>query len=334
MTFAAFADGELSVDQVVIVAKYAPTHNDAEACELAKAATVNQLRHGLSRYVHVVEPAPVSPVEADLTGGDPRNSLLRFFDENSRYTLALNAPADQGEIINKAIREARDALFLAGHNNVTWLEGFVEVCNRSLGTITSPARRDRFRTYIHLNTDDTGGPAHAWFNGGTSLPDSIRDAILCDGIVRPLWHTAGLPINVGKTMYIVPPHTRRQVLDRDRTCLRPGCNATTHLEVHHLHDWLKGGTTDTSNLGALCPSDHDALHRGEFTITGNPDIPGDLKFHDRYGRPIPGIAKPNPPNGPPPAPPPDKKYTHPTGERFDTRWLQFTEAPLEVASTS
>ncbi|MEP7115271.1 MAG: DUF222 domain-containing protein [Ilumatobacteraceae bacterium] len=326
-TFAAFADGELSVDQVVTVAKYTPAHNDTEACELAKCATVNQLRHALSRYVHVVAPAPVSPAEAALTGGDPRNSLTRWFDEDGRYTLQLNAPADQGELINQAIREARDALFLSGDKKVTWLQALVEVCNRSLGTITSPERRDRFRTYVHLDTDDGGGPAHAWFNGGSSLPDAIRDVLLCDGIVRPLWHTEGLPINVGRARYIVPPHTRRQVLDRDRTCVHPACESTTHLEVHHIQGWLQDGLTETKNLAALCPREHDALHRGEFTMAGNPDIPGDLTFYDSRGRPIPSSGKPNAPNGPPPAPPPGRKYAHPTGERFDTRWLQFSEAP-------
>jgi len=333
VTFAAFADGELSVDQVVTVAKYTPTHNDTEVCELAKSATVNQLRHALSKYVHVEPANAVSPTEADLSGGDMRNSLLRFFDEHGRYTLQLNAPGAQGETIDTAIREARDALFLAGHTKVTWLEAFVEVCNRSLGTIASPSRRDRFRTYLHFSTDDAGGPARAWLNGGAPLPDSVRDVLVCDGIVRPLWHTDGLPINVGRAIHIVPPHTRRAVLDRDRCCLRPGCNATTHLEVHHLHHWLHGGTTDTCNLGSLCPQDHDAHHRGEFTMTGNPNIPGDLKFFDRNGRLIPGVATPHLPNGPPPAPPPGKKYAHPTRERVDTRWFQLAEPPAMVGAT-
>jgi Domain of unknown function (DUF222)/HNH endonuclease len=330
-TFAAFADGELSVDQVVTVAKYTPAHNDTEVCELAKSATVSQLRNALSKYVHVIPTMTPAPgVDAELAGGDVRNSLVRFTDEHSRYHLSLEAPTDQGAIINQAIREARDALFLAGHTKVTWLEAFVEVCNRSLGTITSPDRRDRFRTYLHLNTDDPGGPAHAWFNGGPSLPAAIRDTLICDGQVQTLWHTAGLPINVGRARYIVPPHTRRQVLDRDRMCLRPGCGATTHLEVHHIWDWLKGGPTQTDNLVALCDRDHDALHRGEFTMVGNPDIPGDLAFHDRRGRLIPNAGTPNLPTGPPPAPPPGKKYAHPTGERFDTKWFQLTEAPTRA----
>ena len=65
VTFAAFADGELSVDQVVTVAKYTPSHNDAEVCQLARAASVSQLRNALSRYVHHVdtkpEPVPIGP---------------------------------------------------------------------------------------------------------------------------------------------------------------------------------------------------------------------------------------------------------------------------------
>jgi Domain of unknown function (DUF222) len=145
-TFAAFADGELSVDQVVTVAKYTPAHNDTEVCELAKSATVSQLRNALSKYVHVEPAKDVAPIDESLAGGDARNSLVRWFDENGRYTLHLNAPTDQGELINQAIREARDALFLAGHKTVTWLEAFVEVCKRSLSTVASPSRRDRFRT--------------------------------------------------------------------------------------------------------------------------------------------------------------------------------------------
>src|SRR3954471_17908421 len=59
VTFAAFADGELSVDQVATVAKHIPAHNDAEVCALAKSATVAQLRHVLSTYAYDEVPLPV-----------------------------------------------------------------------------------------------------------------------------------------------------------------------------------------------------------------------------------------------------------------------------------
>jgi hypothetical protein len=242
--------------------------------------------------------------------------------------MHLNAPADQGAMISQAITEARDALFLAGRKDVTFLEALVEVCNRSLSSIASKSRRDRFRIYLHLATDDVGGPAHAWLNGGVTLPDAIRESLLCDGVVRPLWHTGGLPINVGRTHYIVPPHTRRAVLDRDRVCRYPGCNSTVHLEAHHINPWLQNGHTNLEDLAGFCSHDHDAHHRGEFTMIGNANIPGDLKFYDKRGRLIPEGPQPNPPTGPPPSPPPGKRYNHPTGEHFDTRWFNLTEAPV------
>ena len=46
VTFGAFAEGRLSVDQVAVVAKRTSVHNDREACALAQAATVAQLRVG------------------------------------------------------------------------------------------------------------------------------------------------------------------------------------------------------------------------------------------------------------------------------------------------
>jgi hypothetical protein len=251
--------------------------------------------------------------------------LSTSFDDDGRFSLHLNAPADQGALISKAISEARDALFHAGHPDVTWLDAFVEVCNRSLGTITSPSRRDRYRVYLHLNTDDDGGPAHAWLNGGPQLPDAIRDMLLCDGVVQPVWHTGGLPVNVGRARYIVPNHTRRLILDRDRTCRHPSCPANTHLQVHHIIEWTRNGRTDTENLAGLCPRHHSAYHRGEFSISGNANTPGGLTFYDARGRPIPNAAQPNPPNRPPPAPPPGTRYAHPTGERFDTLWLTLTD---------
>ena len=325
-TFAALADGDLSIDQVATIAKHVPSHNEGEACELAKSATVAQLRHVLSTYVYDPVPQPDAPKVAP-EGGDPRDHVSMSFNEPGRFAMHVNAPSHEGAMIKSAIEEARDALFLAGNSDVTWLDALVEVCNRSMGTIESVSRRERFRLYWHLATDDAGGPAHAWLNGGPSLPQAMRDSLMCDGIVKPLWTTGGRPINVGRAIYIVPPHTRRVVLDRDRTCRFPGCHCTTHLEVHHLHPFLAGGRTDTRDLAALCPHHHDGHHRGEFTIAGNADIPGDVIFRDHRGRVIPEAGIPNRPTRPPPAPPPGKRYAHPTGERFDPRWVQFSEPP-------
>jgi len=45
-----FADGQLSVDQVTVVTRYAPAHVEASVAELAVHASVPQLRRSLSHY--------------------------------------------------------------------------------------------------------------------------------------------------------------------------------------------------------------------------------------------------------------------------------------------
>lgn len=45
-----FADGQLSFDQVAVVARYAPAHVEASVAEMAVFASVPQLRRSLSHY--------------------------------------------------------------------------------------------------------------------------------------------------------------------------------------------------------------------------------------------------------------------------------------------
>jgi hypothetical protein len=62
----AFADGELAVDQVAAVVTRTPAWADAEMCELARHATVSQLRTVAGRYPFdpPAEPSPAQPPQA------------------------------------------------------------------------------------------------------------------------------------------------------------------------------------------------------------------------------------------------------------------------------
>ena len=117
-TYGLFAHGELSLDQIAVVAAHAPSWADAEVATFAKHATVSQLRHALRKY--------------------------------------------------------------------PW-----------------PA-------YLHLDTDG------AWLNAGPALPRSLFEHVTCDGVVQPVWEREGRAVNIGRVKQIVPDHTRRIVVDRDR----------------------------------------------------------------------------------------------------------------------
>ncbi len=330
-----FGKGELAVDQVVAVAKNTPAHNDAEVTDFAKVATVTQLRSTLSRYTTDTQPAvdtaavDTATTDAFAEGEATERAAeraaagrLSMFNDGTRFIMRVDAPADEGALIEQAVLEAKDARFGAGQPDVTAMDGLLEMANRSLSGLTSTSRRSKYRIYVHLDTD--GG----WLNQGPTLPKTLLDKICCDGVIAPVWETDGAPVNVGRAQRIVPDRTRRLVEDRDRICVFPGCGNNQHLEAHHLIHWADGGGTDTANIGMLCPPHHDAHHRDEFTINGNADIPGNLVFTDAAGRTLATTGTPTPPTGSPPGPPDGHRYRHPIGEPVQTKWVYFSPPPI------
>ena len=371
VTMAAFAKGVLSIDQVAVIAAHARAFNDAEACELARSASVAQLSAVLSRYRfadgsrgYAPKPAvtpeqstsgyaaedtasttadsasdddaaanPASPAPTD-TAPDPKMAaretaaaepgwLSHGYNDDGRYSMHLNAPADLGAVIEAALAEAHDRLFRERDGDVTWLDALADVCARSLAAIASPSRSDLYRIYVHLDTEG------AWLNTGPALPKTLIDKILCDGYVRPLWHSAGTPINVGDSTRVIPINTRRVVKDRDRVCRFPGCHNTHRLELHHIIGWHSDhGPTNTSNLIALCPKHHAMRHQSMYTITGNADQVDGVIFRRRDHSTISATAAPAPPgNQAPPAPSNGFSYQHPSGEPLHQDCIMLREPP-------
>jgi hypothetical protein len=331
VTARTFSDGELSFEQVHAVAKHSGKFVDAEAASFARVATVPQIRRTLSRYTF--DETAINDCSDGTSPDDPagENSepqsrtaeaaaaagRLSMFHDGSRFSLHVDAPPDEGALIEAALDEAKQSLFLAGRPSVTWLDALVEVCNRSLSAVEPTARADKYRIYVHLDTEG------AWLNAGPALPPALLAKLTCTGSIAPVWETAGKPVNVGRAQRIVPDRTRRLVEDRDRGCRYPGCSARSYLEVHHVTHWRDGGSTDTSNLACPCPHHHDAHHRGEFLIGGDADDSDGLRFTDNRGKLI-TIGRPHPPDDPLPRPPVGHHYTHPVGEPVQQKWVHFT----------
>ena len=249
---------------------------------------------------------------------------VRFgFDDSGRFLMTVACDADTGKILEAALTEARDALFQNGRTDVDWLDGLREVAERSLDTVASPARRDRFRLYIHL--DIKGGAADAV---GARIPDFLRRYVTCDGTWLPTFVNGALPISVGHAQYIVPERTRRQVMVRDHGCRVGGCTESKWLEVHHIIHWGDGGPTDTWNLICLCPHHHRLHHRGKLGVSGNADEPDGVVFTGCDGVQIPlSGAKPKPGRDPGALAPPLGTYRPPEGGRLESRWLYFNPPP-------
>jgi hypothetical protein len=341
-TAAALGAGELSLDAAAVVAHHAPASYQASMTHLARHATVPQLRRAASRHgfhdpgadVVTAHPDPVSDAApSDTPASDgvgigvgvadeserracARPELTMHYDRDGRFQLRYSAPATIGALVEQAVKEAKDALFLrqrrdervhpedGSEDDVTpgglaladappdaagrpsYADALAEIAHRSLAGVVPTSRASHYRVYLHL---DTSG---AWVNNGGAIPTRLLRGFLSDGVLQPIWETDGRPISVGRAMRILPARSRRLIEDRDRGCRFPGCTATRFVEIHHLEEWAAGGATDDDNQVSLCPFHHDAIDRGDFTITGDPTRPDGLvvvnRFGHRLGPPTPG----------------------------------------------
>ncbi len=362
---AALSAGELSLDAAAVVAHHVPAGYQASMTHLARHATVPQLRRAVSRHAFhepaaEVRTAPelasdsAAPDFASGFGSESERracakpELSMQYDRDGRFQLRYSAPATIGALVEQAVKEAKDALFVQGQGSErsataadatadptsadasaddterpTYADALAEIAHRSLAGIASTSRASHYRVYLHLGT---GG---AWINNGGAIPTRLLARFLSDGALQPVWETEGRPISVGRTMRILPARSRRLIEDRDRGCRFPGCTATRFVEIHHLEEWAKGGATDDDNQISLCPFHHDAIDRGDFTIAGDPTRQDGIVVVNRYGH---RLRPPRPDELAPPevdpredadAPP---TYRPPTGER--ARWSEI-EVPSD-----
>jgi hypothetical protein len=97
-------------------------------------------------------------------------------------------------------------------------------------------------------------------------------AILGGAFVKVLAHDGTDVTTVCHYGRHVPTELKTAILERDGyTCVRPGCGATGHLEIHHYKvDHARGGPMAYWNAASVCPHDHDLLtHRGH-RLEGGP----------------------------------------------------------------
>lgn len=306
---AAFERGELSLEQVREVVK-APAWAEGQLLDMASISTVGKLRRAMRSSMFEGDPDEPDPEPAP-----PRDRVSFGIGRNGGWRLTAELGVDEGRRIEAALTERKDTLFTDGDEQVTWPEAFVDCFDRSLGSVESVARRDHYRTWIHLDVTSGG----ATTTDGWRVPMAVEQHLLCDGIVQPVWERDGVPFSVGRSQRIVPDRTRRIVERRDRGCRVPGCTADRFVEIHHIVHWLDGGLTDAWNLVSLCPRHHKLHHRGLLGIRGNADEFDSLEFTNADGRLIPGSGKAKPATATPPTP--IRKYEPPLRGRFDWTWI-------------
>jgi hypothetical protein len=88
------------------------------------------------------------------------------------------------------------------------------------------------------------------------IPVEVARRLACDSILSVLL-TDGVDVttvaHLGRT---IPADLRRALVDRDPTCVVPGCAVEEGLEIDHVRPFADGGETRLANLARLCHWHH------------------------------------------------------------------------------
>ncbi len=322
---AGMREGRFSLDQIGVIAHKAADGSDEHYAQLARSATVSQLRTAIK-----LEPQPESAPEPEAESRpEPPRSISQTSDEYSA-TWHITLPHDEAAVFDAALQSHQDALvaeWKRDHADAVSdqtppfpnaVDGFMSLVHAGWDTdVASRPHGQRTTVVAHVDVEARVAALHL----GPLLSDGDRRYLLCDAACEVWFERAGQVIGSGRETRTISRRLRRALEHRDHCCVVPGCGATRGLHAHHIIHWEDGGPTELANLVLVCPFHHRLHHRHGITITGPADR---LIVTDSDGQPLNAGSLARHPTTPPPDVPP---CTGPTGERAQWWWYTPFQPP-------
>jgi hypothetical protein len=289
---AAFADGEITAAQVGVIAEAVTEENVARAyaqdvdmavfdqlwAAVAGQSPFDKLSTAVQAYRDALDPDGPEP---DPTEGR-RLSIATHADGSVSGRFDLDAVG--GEKVQAALESITQAdrpkgdLRSRGQQRA---DALVQLCDNQLATGDLPTLRTvKPHVVITVDLDDLAGSGTGHGAADTGFGATLSAArarwLACDAMItRIVLGPDGLPLDLGRTYRVVPPHLRRAVEQRDRHCVFAGCGAPTHwCDVHHLIEWINGGETSLENSALLCERHHTKVHHGFRVERDDGEPPG------------------------------------------------------------
>ncbi|MBK9180726.1 MAG: DUF222 domain-containing protein [Acidimicrobiales bacterium] len=278
----AFGRGELSLDQVAQLVRFATPATDTEWAADAQGRSVADLE-ALARSLR-------PPRVSDTADARARRSL-RLRDVEGETRITGRVPLADGAVLRaflEPLAAAVPADCVAGTFDPWGARLADALCARAAEQPPEGTRSRRAVVTVHATPEQLTGEAETGAvleDGMTPLARGALARILCDcDLEVHVDHPAtGATLGIGRASRTVPAWLARVVLLRDGRCRVPGCDRPG-TEIHHLVPWEHEGPTDTPNLVAICWHHHQRIHTDGFALAGDADH--DLEWRDPNGRHI------------------------------------------------
>jgi hypothetical protein len=260
----AFSEGELGIDKVVELARFASFEAEAGLIRWAMFVSCAAVRRRADLEVRR---------DIDDVREAERSRFLRWWhaDDGNRLGLEAELPAAQGAIVASALQRVTDTLpVMPGEEDPTYVEArradaLVAVCSTRLAEDADP---DRATVVVHARFGDlaaTRGSAEIG-DGGRIHPETAR-RLLCDSRVQTVIEDQeGEPLRLGRLTREPSASMMRLLRHRDGECRFPGCGARRFTQAHHIVWWREGGPTDLDNLILLCFFHHKLVHEHGWAV--------------------------------------------------------------------
>jgi hypothetical protein len=295
----AWAAGVITSEHVDPVARRAERFTGEEL-----AAVVEELRDlwgrvspaGVARFIDAADrllhpPADPTPGEADAY----QSRDLSFSLLGDTVLIAGVLPRVEGELVMAAIDAIAETLRSEADHvppGARRADALVQLVNTAHGADTLPTRGGLpVALTVTLQHTAVGDPLMTT-SRGHALTDAESRWASCDASLTPIVVTARdnrgpgmhspaqriaalagamfdtrIPLAVGRTQRTATAAQRRALAVRDRGCIIPGCHVPAEAcQVHHLHEWADGGSTDLSNLATTCWAHHRQVDLRMWTI--------------------------------------------------------------------
>jgi hypothetical protein len=283
----AFADGAVTAEQVAVVAPVAKEDRRTAAlaqgvdlAEVDRALATIAAERAIQELTGVVHHY-LSRLDPDGPEPDPTDERSLTLSKFSDGTVAVRGQLDAvgGEKLQAALEAITQADRPKGDLRTRaqrLADAMVQLADNRLASGDLPFLRTvKPAVVVTIPAADlldaATGPAAATTGFGGLVSAATARMLACDGSITAVMVDGhGMPLNMGRTRRVVPPHLRKAVELRDRTCVFAGCSAPKYwCDVHHLQHWIVGGETSLENSALLCERHHTKVHHG-FRVERDP----------------------------------------------------------------
>lgn len=280
-TAVAFSEGELGMDKVVELTRFATGPTEPRLVEWAKVVSCAAIR----RRADLETSGPIEDVvEADRA----RSVTWWYSDEGRRFGLQAELPAAEGAVVARALDRIADEIPRmpgergASHADARRADALVTLASMRIAGDPDP---DRATVVVHAELEAlVSGRGGAEIEDGTVIHNETARRLLCNARVQAVIEDGReRAVEVGRMSREPSAWMMRQLRYRDHECRFPGCGGRRFTQAHHIVWWERGGSTELENLVLVCTFHHKLVHEYGWQVERGPN--GTVRWFRADGSP-------------------------------------------------